>query len=75
MELRLDPRLSFRAQFEYAAAQTSVFLSRLMVNIGAPYYSKRELTIAMIQPILLYGCQIWADTPQAKYSRKIYATV
>lgn len=76
--LRLDPRLTFRDQFEQAAtkaAQTTVFLSRLMANIGGPNYSKRKLMMATTQSILLYGCEIWADALQAKYRRKMLAAV
>lgn len=76
--LRLDPRLTFRAQLEYAAskaAQTTAFLSRLMANIGGPNYSKRKLMMATTQSILLYGCEIWADALKAKYRKKMLAKV
>jgi len=76
--LRLDSKLTFNTQLEYAAkkaAQTTAQLSRLMANVGGPIYSKRKLIMSTTQTILLYGCEIWADTLQAECRRKMLARV
>ena len=37
-------------------------LSRLMANIGGLESSKRRVLMAVTQPILLYGPEIWANS-------------
>lgn len=76
--VRLDPRLTFSAQIQYAAekaGRVTASLSRLMANIGGPKQSKRNLLAATVNSILLYGCELWADTLNAECRRKIMASV
>lgn len=71
--IRLDPKLTYGAQIQYAtekAAQITSQLSRLMANIGGPLPSKRRLIMETVNNILLYGCEIWADTLKVKRRTK-----
>lgn len=76
--IRLDPKLTYSAQIHYAAtkaAQTTAQLSRLMANIGGPLPSRRKLLMEASNSILLYGCEIWADTLKVKQRAKALMTV
>lgn len=71
--IRLDTKLTYSAQIQYTttiAAQTTAHLSRLMANIGGPLPSKRKLLMEASKSILLYGCEIWADTLKVKQRAK-----
>ncbi|XP_036317690.1 uncharacterized protein LOC118732668, partial [Rhagoletis pomonella] len=72
--VRLDPRLTYWAQMQHAAAKAAkatAYLSRLMANIGGPTQSKRKLLMSTTLNILLYGAEIWADTLQKNNRCKI----
>ncbi|KAH8361354.1 hypothetical protein KR084_009546, partial [Drosophila pseudotakahashii] len=63
--VRLDSKLTFGPQIEYArtkAAETARYLSRLMANIDGPIPSRRKLLMNTNNSILLYGCEVWADS-------------
>lgn len=76
--VRLDSKLSFWSQIQYAtkkAAQNTSFLSRLMANTGGPTAGKRKLLMATSQAILLYACEIWGEAIQAKHRRRALSAV
>ena len=60
--VRLDSKLSYWKQIKYAAdeyaAHITSKLSRLMVNVGGPFASKRRLLMAVTESVLLYGCEM-----------------
>lgn len=63
--IRLDPKLTFSAQMNYAskkAIEITNQLSRLMANIAGPLPKKRRLLMEACNNILLYGCEIWAES-------------
>ena len=67
--VRLDSKLTYSAQIRHAsikAAHTVAQLSRLMANIGGPMPCKRKLLMETCNSILLYGCEIWAETLKVK---------
>lgn len=71
--ISLDPKLTYWAQIQYAttkAAQITAQLSRLMANTGGPLSSKRRLLMEASNSILLYGCEIWAETLNVKQRAK-----
>lgn len=75
--LRLDSRLNFNAQLRHAAmkaAKITASLGRLMANIGGPLHSKRRLMMSATQSVLLYGCEIWADSIRNECRRRILST-
>ena len=59
----LDNKLTFGEQRarEKAATITSS-LSRLMANIGGPKTGKRKLLMSVVNSVLLYESEVWADT-------------
>lgn len=76
--IKLDSRLTFSAQAQYAAKKTGKVtsaLSRLMANVGGPTQQKRKLLMESTNNILLYGCEIWADALKSECRRKVYAAV
>lgn len=76
--VRLDSKLSFWAQIQYAAkkaGKVTGLLSKLMANIGGPTQKKRKLLMDTTNSILLYGCEIWADALKAEYRRKVLLSV
>lgn len=71
--VRLDSKLTYSAQIRHAsikAAHTVAQLSRLMANIGGPMPCKRKLLMETCNSILLYGCEIWAETLKVKQRAK-----
>ena len=56
------------------AAKGVLSLSRLMANIGDPK-SSRILLIAVVQSVLLYEKEVWADYLNLKTYRKKVAQV
>lgn len=67
--VRLDSKSTYSAQIRHAstkAAKTVGQLSRLMANVGGPLPCKRKLLMEACNSILLYGCEIWADTLKVK---------
>ena len=76
--VRLDTKLSFREQIRYAvekAGRTTTALSRLMANVGGPTADKRKLLMSVTNSILLYGCEVWADTLKKECYRKQMGSV
>lgn len=76
--ITLDSKLTFSAQIHCAttkAAKTTAQLSKLMANIGGPLPSKRRLLMEAANSILLYGCEIWADTLKVKQRAKALLAV
>ncbi|GBP00747.1 Putative 115 kDa protein in type-1 retrotransposable element R1DM [Eumeta japonica] len=76
--MRLDPKLTFARQIEYAtqkAAKITTQLSRLMANVGGPLQSKRKLLMEACNGILLYGSEVWAETLKTKCRAKMLLTV
>lgn len=68
--IRLDSKLTFSAQIDYASMKATVItaqLSRLMTNIGGPLPKKRKLLMEACNSILLYGCELWAGSLKAKH--------
>lgn len=62
--LTIDRRLSFWTQIQQTAdkaAKGVSSLSRLMVNVTGPKFSKRRLLMTAVQSVLLYGAEVWAD--------------
>lgn len=67
--IRLDPKLKYSQQLQYAkgkAAKITAQLSRLMANVGGPLPCKRKLLMEACNSVLLYGCEIWAETLRTK---------
>lgn len=61
--MRLDSKLTFSHQIQYATIKASKItsqLSRLMANVGGPLQKKRKLLMEACNSILLYGSEIWA---------------
>jgi hypothetical protein len=76
--VRLDTKLSFWEQIKNSsekATKVTFALSRLMTNVGGPSAGKRRLLMSVTNSILLYGCEIWADTLKIEKYRKKMATV
>lgn len=76
--VHLDTKLNFGEQIRHAAEKAnkvSFALSRLMTNVGGPTASKRKLLMSVINSILLYGCEIWANKLKIDKYRKIMANV
>ena len=76
--MKLDSKLSYWAQIKYAtikATEITTALSRLLANIGGPTESKRKLLLSVINSVLLYGSEIWADSLNTKCKRKTLASV
>ena len=74
----LDSKLKFWPQIHHAvnkAGRATASLSKLMANTGGPTADKRKLLMATTQEILLYGCEIWAHSIQAKHRRKALSSV
>lgn len=75
--IRLDPKLTYSKQIEYAttkAAKVTSQLGRLMANVGGPLASRRKLLMEASNSILLYGSEIWSSTLKTKKrARKILA--
>ena len=72
LEDKLDNKLNFWEQFqrlcEKAESVASSF-SRLMANIGGPKSGKRKLLMSVVNSVLIYGSEIWADTTKiGKYT-------
>ncbi|XP_046662935.1 uncharacterized protein LOC124355826 [Homalodisca vitripennis] len=44
-------------------------LSRLMANVGGPKSSRRRLIMSAVQPVLLYGAEVRADTINIEFYR------
>lgn len=60
----IDKKMSFLEQMrltEDKAAKAITSLNRLMSNVVEPKSSKRRLLINVVQPVLLYGAELWAD--------------
>lgn len=76
--IRIDNKLTYRAQIQHAAEKSSKItsaLARLMANIGGPLASRRKLLMDTTQSILLYGSEVWADTLKTEHHRKVLAKV
>lgn len=76
--VRIDSRLSFWAQIQYAAtkaAKVTGMLAKLMANVGGPRQSKRKLLMATTNSILLYGSEIWGEALRAKSKKKTLLAV
>lgn len=76
--IRLDSKLTFSSQIKYTttkAAKVTAQLSSLMANIGGPLPKKRKLLMEVNNSILLYGCEMWADTLKVKRRAKTLLAV
>lgn len=74
----LDTKMTFGEHITKAADKASVVtasLSRLMRNVGGPRASKRRLLMSVTNSILLYGAEIWGETPQKEVYRTRIARV
>lgn len=71
--IMLDTKLNFWQQIKRATDKAVAItnqLSGLMANIGGPTPTKRRLIMTVMQSILLYGAEIWADALNKEYCRK-----
>ena len=60
----LDSKWSFKHHLKQAATKTSITctsLMRLMLNIGGPWPTRRQLLATVIETIQMYGAPTWAD--------------
>ena len=68
-------KLNFWEQFQRScekAASVAFSFSRLMASIGESKPGKRRFLMSVVNSVLLYGSEIWADTSKiAKYRQKI----
>ncbi|XP_073972901.1 uncharacterized protein [Rhodnius prolixus] len=53
----------------------SAELSRLMANCNGPQPCKRKLLMSLVQSIMLYGAEVWADRLSTAYYRKRLSAV
>ena len=62
LSIRLDPKLTFRAQIQHAttkAAKITSLLSGFMANVAGLVPSRSKLVMAITDSILLYGSESW----------------
>jgi hypothetical protein len=75
--IRLDVRLTFWHQIISAvekAEKVMTNLSRLMSNVGGPVSSRRRVLLSVVQSVLLYGCEVWAEAlRKGLYRAKVMA--
>ena len=74
----LDYKLNFRGHFQKScekAASVASSLSRLMANIGGPKPGTRRLLMSVVNSVLLYGSEVWADTTKVAKYRQIISSV
>ena len=67
--IRLDPRLTFLYQIQYSANKAQKIvgqLSKLMANIGGQLPARPRLLVEVANSIMLYACEIWAETLDIK---------
>lgn len=69
----LDTKITFGEHIRKIAdraAQKTTALSHLMRNMNGPKPCKRRLMMTVVQSILLYGAEVWADALNVAYLRK-----
>ena len=75
LEIRMDPRLTFMYQIQYSGNKAEKIVRQLrwlMANIEGPRQARRRLLMEVVNNIMLYGSEIWAETLKVKKRTNLY---